>query len=85
MATRPLPIKGSLLSSKMACSAEPHATQPIQYKNWSSKDPVLACKAVSSGLSITKGAEDYQIYKPIIQDYVSGKVEGVLTVDNEST
>ena len=71
MATRPLPIKVCLLSSKRTCSAKPNATQPIQYKNWSSKDLKLDSKAVSSGLSIRRAAEEYQIPKSTIQDHVS--------------
>ena len=59
IATRLLPIKDRLLSSKMACSAQQHATQLIHYKNWSSKDLKLACKTVSSGLSIRRATEEY--------------------------
>ena len=70
MATRPLPIKVCLLSSKRTCSDKP---QPIQYKNWSSKDLKLDSKAVSSGLSIRRAAEEYQIPKSTIQDHVSKK------------
>ena len=67
-------IYGNPHSPKMACSAKPHATRPIQYKNWSSKDLELSCKAVSIGLSIRRAAEEYQIPKSTIQDHVSGKV-----------
>ena len=63
MASRPLPIKDCFLSSKMACSAKPHVTRPIQYKSWSSKDLELACKAGNIGLLIRRPAEDSQIPK----------------------
>ena len=40
-------------------------------QNWSSKDLKLDSKAVSSGLSIRRAAEEYQIPKSTIQDHVS--------------
>ena len=64
MASRPLPIKDCFLSSKIPCSAKPHVIWPIQYKNWSSKDLELVCKAVSIGLLIRDQLKNPRLLSP---------------------
>ena len=48
--------------------------RPHHYKEWSTEQLTLACKAVARGTSIRRAAEEYNIPRSTLQDRVYGRV-----------
>lgn len=52
-----------------------HAARPGSYKGWSTSALHRACDSVHGGMSIRRAAEEYNIPKSTLFDYISGRVE----------
>jgi hypothetical protein len=63
------------MKSKSRVIIQSNIGRPHFYKNWNNDSLLQACKAVQDGTSpIIRAAEEYNIPRSTLHDYVSGKV-----------